>query len=490
MDEATPTHHSTPSDRQSLVARLQAEAYLSERDLREYSTDVLRAAVEALGSWLDPAMVPLFLSRAQAREAVATPPGPRPQAAQRAPTGDGVPPGGTVATARKADPPGPTFVPLAPPQKPAAKPRRPKSEQEAPPVVEKSAEAPADPATIEVAPRSVPQPPQVHVAPASLLTLSSEETALLADLQRESYDPLARLAKDCDGVFGTGLLIDGPRGMGKTEQVRQALKGRDFHLINSLVTASGLRKDMSKHPTATYLGEDIEDLVGNDRRAASLLRSALWGPKDPKTGRMVRTIRPLKGADEEKAFQFYGAVILTMNCPPKTVLPNIEALTDRVTMLHLKPSREQLLALAHKVALLGYKTTDDHGRKWTLAAAAAAEMWDGYRTILQKGVLPSLRFLEKCYMGRLGAMSRGEPDDWRTYMEMLLAQQNTDKPPLPPVSRVSKAANHRQLARELYAARVKDEISEKEMLGRWAEHTGTGKRNFYNHLGSDKGRED
>jgi hypothetical protein len=108
MADTTPTHHSTPSDRQLLVARLQAEAFLTEDVLSAYPTDVLRDTVEALQSWLDPAVVPLFLSRAQAGGTAAAPPGPRPQAAQRAevarppgedvqaraPTGEGVPPGG------------------------------------------------------------------------------------------------------------------------------------------------------------------------------------------------------------------------------------------------------------------------------------------------------------------------------------------------------------------------------------------------------------
>jgi hypothetical protein len=94
MAETAPTHHSIPSDHQSLVARLKAVSFLPERDLSEYPTGVLRATLEALESWLDPAMVPVFLRRAQARGAAATPPGPRPQAAQRAE--EARPPGGAA----------------------------------------------------------------------------------------------------------------------------------------------------------------------------------------------------------------------------------------------------------------------------------------------------------------------------------------------------------------------------------------------------------
>jgi hypothetical protein len=217
---------------------------------------------------------------------------------------------------------------------------------------------------------------------------------------------------------------------------------RVFDPIDARITAKGLWKRFQKKSNGTYFAEDVEDMAARDKRTVDLLRPALWGPPG-EDGKMVREIHPTTN-EEEDPVRFTGALIMTMNARPNSVLPDVEALEDRIVIFECRPEREQLMALAHKIALGGFAMTDDQGKLHTLKPAQTVEMWRKFANDWPPLATPSLRFLPKCYRLRLEMLAAGEKDEWEPLMDLLLRQYQRSDLLAPPPGSMSESQRKKE----------------------------------------------
>jgi hypothetical protein len=373
MADTTPTHHSTPSDRQLLVARLQAEAFLTEDVLSAYPTDVLRDTVEALQSWLDPAVVPLFLSRAQAGGTAAAPPGPRPHAAQRAeearppgedvqaraPTGEGVPPGGDARGRTEGGTPdrrAATATGSQTPSLPAAvRDSAAVSTVSAIPVGQTAETVEKEINVVALPSPSVDHPP-VNDQPVQATASTDLELAALADLDSKllvATDRIRMVAR-----FETaGFYWHGRPGTGKTNAVLATLEelGIKYHYHKGYITAQGLLELMELHFDEVIVLDDVSAIF-DDKKAVQYLLAAL--------GRLQGRALAMSyvRAGQTVKFKFLGGIICISNLAVEDK-GMLSAFRSRVHTLGHEPSDLSLVGLArHRICQEGW-TPDATSRR-------------------------------------------------------------------------------------------------------------------------------
>src|SRR5262249_25643726 len=126
----------------------------------------------------------------------------------------------------------------------------------------------------------------------------------------------------------------------------------NYKLHNSRMTGRGLFDVLAEWPTAVHVLEDCESML-RDPNAANVLRSAVWGPRDPATGLMVRTITwNVNKARLEVAFS--GGIIIVANRAMDD-LPELRALATRLNPLLLPVTFEETSALMRRIALDGHR---------------------------------------------------------------------------------------------------------------------------------------
>ena len=177
--------------------------------------------------------------------------------------------------------------------------------------------------------------------------------------RREATNPLAHyeaklhlvrdFTRQVAGGDQTGFYLWGRAGIGKSWTVIEVLQelGCDYRLSNTQVTPRALFDLLHRHPDAIHLFEDVEYLV-RQRGCMDILRSALWGSRRGRNGRMERLMTwNARGASEE--FIFSGGIILTGNRRPND-LPEVAALTSRIGVLELAVSDAEMAALIEQLA--------------------------------------------------------------------------------------------------------------------------------------------
>jgi hypothetical protein len=153
----------------------------------------------------------------------------------------------------------------------------------------------------------------------------------------------------------TGGYFWGPAGTGKSHIVLGTLREQqaNYRLHNSRMDGRGLFTAMERDPDAIHVLEDCEQMMGN-RNVRGLLRSGLWGQRDG-GGRMERVVTwPLGAGKRELRCHFEGGLIITANLPPADI-PEMEAVTTRIPVIHLAPSDAEVRAMMRHLARQGYE---------------------------------------------------------------------------------------------------------------------------------------
>ena len=304
----------------------------------------------------------------------------------------------------------------------------------------------------------------------SLLKLSPEEEKALERLEAKYQivrDTTLLIAKG----YSTGFLCWGDGGIGKSFQIMRALKeaGIPYHLLNTRLTGPGLCKALKGDPKGLFLVEDIEDIF-IERICLSLLRSAFWGQED-ENGKMVRPITYATASDKFNFdFTFEGQIIATMNSQPDD-FAELKALKHRIDILKLEGERDELLALAHKLALQGYKCD-----KGMVPAEMCVQMWQLYKEKLPDGRSPDLRMLTRAARKYLGVSALKLKTTWQ---DMLLSAIKEGAPG-PGVETPAKALGKN----EAIAAELRRKYGDnfKAILPEWRKATRRGKTAYYDAL--------
>jgi hypothetical protein len=183
---------------------------------------------------------------------------------------------------------------------------------------------------------------------------------MLTQDDRRNLDQLKRLTQVIRDFIGgvvlhrhTGLFVGGRGGIGKSFIVESELtnRGEAYKLWNSAMTARCLFDRFAAYPEAVHVIEDIETLT-RDRRAIGVLRSALWGTRRGRDGRMERLITwNAKGSSSDTIFT--GGVIMTSN-RRLADLPELEALKTRISWINMDVSDPEIIALMRSIAAEGW----------------------------------------------------------------------------------------------------------------------------------------
>jgi len=184
------------------------------------------------------------------------------------------------------------------------------------------------------------------------LTLSAQDQRYLAELEKK-YELVRDRVRGVVAGRHTGFFLGGRGGIGKSRTIADELDrlGVPFILTNSHLTGRGLVDLLENYPDSIHLIDDIEEAV-RDPQAMSVLKSALWGTRRNREGRLERWITwNAHGVVIE--FPFTGGILMTSNLDLRN-LPRLAALKTRISWLDLRVSNPEVEALMRKIALEGY----------------------------------------------------------------------------------------------------------------------------------------
>ena len=151
----------------------------------------------------------------------------------------------------------------------------------------------------------------------------------------------------------TGFFLGGRGGIGKTFTIQEELRRREvaYKLTNSRLTGRGLVDLLRDYPDSIHLIEDVEQITC-DRNAVGVLRSALWGTRCGREGRIERLVT-WKAHATNIEFIFSGGIIMTGNRLLEDI-PELAALKTRISWLNLLVTDEEIAALMRSVAGDGF----------------------------------------------------------------------------------------------------------------------------------------
>ncbi len=238
--------------------------------------------------------------------------------------------------------------------------------------------------------------------------LTPDEERALARLE-EKYEDIRNLTELVATGYSTGFYCHGWGGIGKSYNVLKTLadKGHKYILMNTKLTAPGFAKSLEKNNRGLFVVEDIEN-VFDEKPALNLLRSALWGQRDEKTGRMARPIVYTTGHENWNFdFEFEGAILATGNRPLGDI-PELQAVKTRIEVYKLETERDEVLAVGKKIALGGFKSD-----KGLLPPHKCLEIFEFFRANLPATKPPDLRILDRAYNRHLGLQALGKIDRWQ-----------------------------------------------------------------------------
>lgn len=300
--------------------------------------------------------------------------------------------------------------------------------------------------------------------------LTPDEERALTRLE-EKYEDIRNLAALVATGHSTGFYCHGWGGIGKSFNVLKTLEsnGHKYQLLNTRLSAPGFAKALEKNKKGLFVIEDMES-VFDEKPALNLLRSALWGQRDEKTGKMVRPITYTTGHDNWNFdFEFEGAIIATGNRPLGEI-PELQAVRTRIEVYKLETERDEVLAVGKKIALSGFRSD-----KGCLPKETCLEIFDFYQSNLPSERTPDLRILDRAYNRHLGLQSLGKIDRWQ---RLLLAAIH-ESSPVTVETPAKRLSNLEATAADL---RTKYGSDLQRILPEWKKLTGKEKSAYYEAL--------
>jgi hypothetical protein len=303
--------------------------------------------------------------------------------------------------------------------------------------------------------------------------LSEAEQGYLARLENKLQLARDRTAAVALG-HATGFYLFGEGGVGKSYTVLEELEQRKVHyvLANSRMTGRGLYNQLEKFPDAIHVLEDMEALT-RDKGAQGVLRSALWGQRrDGGRGPMERPVTWTTHVMEH-SFVFTGGIIMLAN-RPLGLLPELDAIRTRISVLHLQATDQEMRALMRKVALAGF---EHEGKR--LATEECLEVCD--YVIAQSKSLHSqlnMRVLVNSFQDYLQWQEGDAGCHWHDAVAARLRERPTWF--CREVSLGSRATKKQQ---ELEIVRQIKDLDRDERLQVWVEQTSKSESALYRRLG-------
>jgi hypothetical protein len=291
--------------------------------------------------------------------------------------------------------------------------------------------------------------------------MSQNDRRHLAELNKKLQVVKDRVAGVVCGRH-TGFFIGGRGGIGKSHNVESELErlGEPYKLWNSAMTARCLFDRFAAYPDAVHFLEDVETLT-SDRRAIGVLRSALWGTRPGRDGRMERLITwNAKGSSDDAIFS--GGVILTSN-RRLAEFPELKALKTRISSMNLDISDPEIMALMRSLAAEGWpKGNIELGPDQCLEVVEFI-IAEAART---NGRL-NVRLMVNGYQDRIQYEDLDTGCDWRDLVASRIRERPTVTRDIEPIGIRSQ-----KKARQLAIAREVANLVPEERLRVWQQETG------------------
>ena len=247
--------------------------------------------------------------------------------------------------------------------------------------------------------------------------------------------------------YTTGFYLWGRPGTSKTYLVQTTLSemGATTKYHSGHLTPIGLFDLIQENPDAVIILDDVSNLYDNPT-AMQILLAALGQPPVGERGRVVTH----KTATSTRSVEFRGGIICLTNRDLTGHHDEVlDALADRIHVMHYNPTDQQILAQINELARRGVRgvSADD-----CLEVARFLR-----ETCAKFSVRPSLRlFLDKAIPDFLQS-ARGEAEtDWRDRVRATVAESVVELHhpvrPLKPKSIAEQHAEQRVLIRQLRIA--------------------------------------
>lgn len=295
--------------------------------------------------------------------------------------------------------------------------------------------------------------------------ISSEDRRHLAELGR-------KLQVVKDRVVGvarrrhTGFFLGGRGGIGKSHAIEGELDrlAEPFKLWNSAITPRSLFDRFAAYPDATHVLEDVETVTSN-KRAIGVLRSALWGTRRGRDGKMERLITwNARGSSDEVIFT--GGVIMTSN-RRLADLPELDALKTRISWMNVDISDPEIMALMRSVAVKGWPEHNNLLDPQQCKEAVEFTIEETSRTNRRL----DMRLMVNAFEDRIQFEDFDAGCDWRDLIAARVRERPAVVGDIEPVGvRAQKKARQLDIAREI------TDLPPEERLKTWQERTGGASR--------------
>lgn len=279
--------------------------------------------------------------------------------------------------------------------------------------------------------------------------------------------------------YHAGAGITGRGGTCKTFTVVETLEqlGVTFAIHNSHLTPRGLFDELASNPSAVHVLEDCEEVLGT-RVSLGILRSATWGSRRNREGRLERLITwNVHGAHLDVIFD--GGIILVSN-RRLSDLPEVKALATRIPCIDLPVTDGEIAALMRSVAMEGYRMGDRILRPDECAEVAEFIIKES----ASLGRPLDMRLLVNALADRLQSDDHDAGCGWRDLVASTLRGRPSVVGDVEPMG-----IRQQRKARELEVARQIVHLPRQERLQVWKEKTDASESSLYRRL-AELGRVD
>lgn len=260
----------------------------------------------------------------------------------------------------------------------------------------------------------------------------------------------------------TGFFLSGRGGIGKTFTVEEELRRRKipYKLTNSRITGRGLVDLLADYPDSIHVIEDVES-IARDPNAVGVLRSALWGSRQGREGRLERLVT-WKACSTNIEFIFTGGIIMTSNRDLED-LPELAAMKTRISCTHLRVTDEEIAALMRRVAMDGFPK--DNNLLEPVECLEVAEFIITESARINRHL--DMRLLVNAFEDRRQVEDLEAGCQWQDLVASRICERPSLTGPIEPVgTRVKKKAKQLAIAREIVG------LKPQSRLRAWKEKTG------------------
>jgi hypothetical protein len=272
------------------------------------------------------------------------------------------------------------------------------------------------------------------------------------------------------GGHTNGMYLYGPPGISKTHTVTKFLESQSVghKYVQGYMTGSRLFDVIEENPDGIIVLDDVSGIITKNGMGVPLLLAALGSPPNGSRVRRV-TYGTARG---ERVVEFTGGIIAMSNLAIEEHRNDvIRALADRVHVRRFDPTREQVEALIHKIAMESPAGVPAEEAVKVAEFLAADCRKQGTRLTIRL-------FIEKALPDYRLWKAEGTENHW---MDLVRASVSEEFVPQSHAVRDISRRDRTDADRRIVLAICNEFATAEERLNAWVERTNRSKTGFYRH---------